>query len=122
LSALPNSTDDFDVTYRSYPKLNVTNPNATAISDYFNRTGLQFDNDVFLNKLNGSYHPYRYGSYYVVEANNKTKQFKSAVFMNLTSQDVAAAYPEFLYEAILKSALGKPNLKFKLTTTPFPIT
>jgi ATP-binding cassette, subfamily A (ABC1), member 3 len=36
--------------------------------------------------------------------------------MNLTSQDVAAAYPQFLYEAILQRALGKPNLKFKMTT------
>jgi len=43
--------------------------------------------------VNGSYFPYRYGSYFVLEANNKTKQFKAAVSMNLTSQDVAAAYP-----------------------------
>jgi len=27
-----------------------------------------------------------------------------------------------LYEAILQKALGKPNLKFKLTTQPYPIT
>lgn len=29
--------------------------------------------------------PYRIGSYYFYEANNKTKQFKIAAFMNLTS-------------------------------------
>lgn len=37
--------------------------------------------------------PYRVGSYYFYEANNKTKQFKVATFMNLTSQDVMALYP-----------------------------
>jgi hypothetical protein len=37
--------------------------------------------------------PDRIGSYYFYEANNKTKQFKVAVFMNLTSQDVMAMYP-----------------------------
>ncbi len=42
--------------------------------------------------------------------------------MNLTSQDVTAAYPQYLYEAILKKALGRPNFKFRLTTTPYPIT
>ena len=93
LSALPNFTGAFDITYKSYPRLNATNPNSTVISNYFNTTGLQFDDDVFMNKYNGSFFPYRYGSYFVVEANNRTKQFKTAVFMNLTSQDVAGAYP-----------------------------
>lgn len=29
--------------------------------------------------------PYRVGSYYFYEANNQTKQFKTAIFMNMTS-------------------------------------
>jgi hypothetical protein len=65
--------------------------------------------------------PYRVGSYYFYEANNKTKQFKVATFMNLTSQDVMALYPQFLYESILKTATGRDDLKLSVTTTPFPL-
>jgi hypothetical protein len=91
---LPNATGAFDITYNTYPRINVTGtPSLKNLSDYFNETGRLFDDDVFANKVNGSYFPYRYGSYFVLEANNKTKQFKAAVSMNLTSQDVAAAYP-----------------------------
>lgn len=61
-----------------------------------------FDNDIFLNRLSESYSPYRYGSYFVYEANNQSKQFKASVFLNITSQDVSAAYPQFLYEAVLR--------------------
>jgi ATP-binding cassette, subfamily A (ABC1), member 3 len=75
-----------------------------------------------MNRLNGSQFPYRFGSYFIFEANNRTKTFRSAVFINITSQDVSAAYPQFLYEAILKRALGRPNFKFRVTTTPYPIT
>jgi hypothetical protein len=64
--------------------------------------------------------PYRYGSYYVYEANNKTKNFKVATFVNLTSQDASALWPQFMYEAILKTATGNPDLKFTLTNQPFP--
>jgi hypothetical protein len=42
--------------------------------------------------------------------------------MNLTSQDVAAAYPSYLYQAVLQQALGKPNLNFTVTTIPYPVT
>jgi len=106
---LPNATGAFDITYKTYPRINVTGTPSLKnlsdyqhkiilfgmieLSDYFNETGRLFDDDVFANKVNGSYFPYRYGSYFVLEANNKTKQFKAAVSMNLTSQDVAAAYP-----------------------------
>ena len=37
--------------------------------------------------------PYRYGSYYFFEANNATKHFKIATFVNLTSNDVVNYYP-----------------------------
>ena len=54
--------------------------------------------------------------------NNSTKQFKIATFVNITSQDVAGLYPQFMYESVLKLATGKPDLKFKVTNTPFPLT
>ncbi len=33
----------------------------------------EFDNDVFNARLDGEQEPYRYGSYFIYEANNKTK-------------------------------------------------
>ena len=60
--------------------------------------------------------PYRIGSYYIYEANNKTKQFKTSIFMNTTSQDVMALYPQYIYEAFLKTATGHDDLKFKVST------
>jgi ATP-binding cassette, subfamily A (ABC1), member 3 len=72
--------------------------------------------------MNLPYAPYRYGSYFLYEANNQSKQFKAALYLNLTSQDIAAAYPQFLYEAVIRAASGKPNFKLRLTTTPYPVT
>ena len=70
---MPNFTGAFDITYKTYPKINATNPTMKNLSDYFNETGKLFDDDVFANKVNGSYFPYRYGSFFVLEANNKSK-------------------------------------------------
>ena len=42
-------------------------------------------------------------------------------YVNTTSQDVAIAYPQFMYEAILRSATGRDHFQFKLVTNPFPI-
>ena len=41
--------------------------------------------------------------------------------MNLTSQDVMALYPQYLYEAVLKTATGRDDLKFTVTTAQFPL-
>ena len=63
--------------------------------------------------------PYRYGSYFVYEANNKTKQFKVATFVNTTSQDSVALFPQFMYQSLLKTATGNPDLRFEVTSVPF---
>jgi hypothetical protein len=36
-------------------------------------------------RLVGDEHPYRYGSFFIYEANNLTKQFKVVCYVNLTS-------------------------------------
>lgn len=64
--------------------------------------------------------PYRYGSYYVFEANNKTNQFKVATFINITSHEVANFYPQYLYDAIIKTATGYKDFKFMTTNVPWP--
>ena len=89
ISALIESLPDydrgaFDVTYRDYSYIN------TAI--YGEKALLQaFDQDIFDNRPSSA--PYSYGSYFIYEANNATKQFKVASLLNLTSQDVTALYP-----------------------------
>lgn len=69
----------------------------------------QFDVDVFSQRNITPLVPYRFGSYLIYEANNKTNQYYVSNFINLTSQDVTALYPAFMYEAILKVATGNPN-------------
>lgn len=69
---------------------------------------------------NDTVFPYRYGSYFVYEANNQTKQFKLATFLNATSQDGVALFPQFMYESVLKVAGGNPSLNYTVTSVPWP--
>ena len=48
--------------------------------------------------------------------------FKVLTMLNISSQDVAAAYPHFLYEAIIRAASGRPDYKFEVSTKAFPVT
>lgn len=64
--------------------------------------------------------PYRYGGYYIFEANNVTNQFKVATFVNITSLEVANYYPQYMYDAIIKTATGHLDLDFKTTNVPWP--
>jgi len=65
--------------------------------------------------------PYQYGSYFIIEANDETKSFKTATFINTTSQDASAYFPQFLYQAILRQATGRPDYVFNVSTTAFPL-
>ena len=40
--------------------------------------------------------------------------------MNLTNQDAAILYPQFMYEALLKYASKNDTLQFKVRSTPYP--
>lgn len=42
-------------------------------------------------------------------------------FLNVTSQDVTALYPQYMYQAILRVATGDPEFNFDVTSTPYPI-
>ena len=64
--------------------------------------------------------PHFYSGYQIYEANNITNQYKFYNFLNMTNQDAAGLYPQFMYEAILKSATRNPEFKFKVRNTPFP--
>lgn len=63
-----------------------------------------------------------YGSYFLYEMNNSTKQFKVGTLVNTTQTDSAALYPQFMYESIIKLATGDPKLKFTVANSPWPLT
>lgn len=52
---------------------------------------IEFDEELFRSAPEST--PFRYGSYYILEANNKSKSFKTATFINTTSQDASAYFP-----------------------------
>ena len=81
----------------------------------------EFDDLHFMQRTVGAEEPYRYGSYLVYEQDDRYKHYKVINYVNTTSQDVAAAYPQFMYEAILRQATGYDYFTFKLVTEPFPI-
>ena len=111
---------DFEVTYRNSTesmkanKINLVKGNNTNNFDLFD----QFDEDIFKERHET---PYTYGSYLFYQANNITKNYKVVNYVNATSQDVAIAYPQFMYEAVLRSATGKDHFQYKVITKPYPI-
>ena len=39
----------------------------------------------------------------------------------MTSQDVTAMFPQYMYQAILRVATDDPDFTFDVTSTPYPI-
>lgn len=100
---LPNATEAFEVTLV---------PNITY-NDFYD--------SVFAARKELPLYPYRYGSYQFYKANNVTNMYQVVNYLNVTSQDVTALYPQYLYTSILRVATGDPDFIFSVTTTPFPI-
>ena len=48
-------------------------------------------------------------------------RFAITTFLNITSQDVTSLYPQFMYQAVLRTATEDPDFNFALTTEPFPV-
>ena len=69
------------------------------------------------NSFVGAAQPYRYGSYQWYRADNTTHTYQFATYVNLTSPTVAAYYPQYMYESVLKTAV---NVDLQLSTVPFP--
>jgi len=51
----------------------------------------EFDQKLFDTQVEEA--PFRYGSYFILEADRDSKNFKFATFVNTTSQDASAFYP-----------------------------
>lgn len=65
--------------------------------------------------------PDRYGSYQIYKADANTMQFYINSYINTTSQDATAAFPQFMYQSVLKTASGNPNFNFTVVNSPFPV-
>ena len=101
---LPNATQAFEVEYYD------------DFSD-FN----EFYDKVFDQQYKAPIYPYRYGSYQIYQANRKNHTYAFTTFLNITSQDVAALYPQWMYQSIIANAANSPDLKYEVTTQPFPV-
>lgn len=83
----------------------------------------QKDSDEFnilISESAREYPPYSYGSYQIYEADPDSKQYQFISYVNLTSQDSSALFPQFMYESILKEATNDPEFSFKVRNTPYP--
>lgn len=87
MEGLPDQESSFDLEkYENKKESNISR---------FDLQMKAFDQELF-DQASGE-NPHRYGSYFIIEANNDTKTFKTATFINTTSQDAAAYFPQFLY-------------------------
>lgn len=67
---------------------------------------LKYYINVYNLSLTGAPEPFRYGSYEIFKADKTNNDYQFATMMNLTSPMVAAYYPQFMYESILKTRCG----------------
>ena len=101
---------------------NVTSTEQPFLVDYIQPEEVSdFYTMVYDARLDEPLFPYRYGSYQVYQANNKNHTYMINNLVNVTSQDVSALYPQYIYSSILKTALDDPEFIFDVTTAPFPV-
>lgn len=57
----------------------------------------------------------------VHKADFDNQQYEISCMINLTSQDVAAYFPQFMYESVLRTATQDSDFKLEVETVPYPI-
>lgn len=77
---LPNSTSAFDPKYWD---------DATGYTDFYTH--------VYEARNDKPLYPYRYGSYQVYQASRADQRYAITAFLNITSQDVSALFPQYMY-------------------------
>ena len=77
---LPNSTQAFAPTYWD---------DATNYTDFYAH--------VYEARNDKPLYPYRYASYQVYQASKADQRYAITAFLNITSQDVAALAPQYIY-------------------------
>ena len=100
-------------------------PNATTAFEFevnsANLTYIDFYSAVYEARTQGDPFPYRYGSFQFYRANKAQNLYEAIQYLNVTSQDVSALYPHYIYNAILRVATDQADIEFDLTTTAMPI-
>lgn len=90
-------------------------PNVTSSEEPFKVTYIQpanytdFYTEVYESRLDEPIFPYRYGSYQVYRAIKSNNTYNVNNYLNVTSQDVSALYPQFMYTSILRTATDDPE-------------
>ena len=77
---LPNATTAFEPEYWD------------GATDY-----IDFYNHVYEARNEKPLYPYRYGSYQIYQASKADHRYAITAFLNITSQDVAALFPQYMY-------------------------
>ena len=96
-------------------------PSSVAVSGSSDKELLEnFDNLLYNSAVTDSPDTYRYGHYYFNRLDYKKHQYKVVTFINATSQEANVAFPQFMYEAILKNAISD-SLSYKMVNDPMPI-
>lgn len=90
---LPNVTEGF---------WNVSWSSSSNYSEFYQDTYNQIDNMT-------SDMPNRMTSYYIYKADKTNQHYQFSSFLNLTSAGVTAFYPQFMYEALIKTATDNSN-------------
>ena len=103
-AALPNATTAFDV---------------KLIDETMNYT--EFYNAVYEYRNELPLFPYRYGSFQIYQANKQSQLYQIVSYINATSPDATAMFPQFMNQAILRVATGDPEFTFNVINAPFPI-
>ena len=80
-----------------------------------------FDTTIFNAGKENPLKPYRFGNYFFHTVNLVNNIYKVVSFVNSTSQDAPAAFPNFIYEAILRKATGVNDLSFTTVNDPMPV-
>lgn len=81
----------------------------------------EFDQEVYDYRNDGEREPFKFGSYYIYEADTTTQTYRVVDFVNTTSQEATVAYPQFMYESILKTASNDTEFEFVMTTSAYPV-
>ena len=81
-----------------------------------------FDSSLFKAANDRSMNQSSFGGYFFHTIDNENKTYKVVSLINSTSQDAPAAFSHFIYEAILRKAIGDSNLNFTVVNDPMPIT
>ena len=95
--------------------MHITNTSFAYLNDFVDYT-------YYFGRGNKPDFPYLYASYKFYEADRASDSYKFYTMVNFTARESVSLYPQFMYEAVLRTALDEPEFELKTRSTPYPIT